>query len=306
MSPEDAVDGVDARPRWRTRSSVERIAEGAATVDSQRFDGLAKVFAQRRLSRRTALWSGSAGLTAALIGEPGLNRQAAAAQDATPVATPTGKSGARAAFLFVQFFHSGTLLPKPGQDGVFELTLSGPHAETVYFSDRPERVVGTISTDRFLEALGFTPGNPPNAALATRTGGTEDIHILELSNPQLSRGFGDPPVTTLTYDVRLLDGYTGEGLAHLAQQQGNGPLAEQFGPTSLFIDDCPDKDFCCVNADNYLANYGIIGPMGTCWHASSLSCGECWDYGEVCNSTYPTKCHGNCTAFESNKIFCVG
>jgi hypothetical protein len=59
--------------------------------------------------------------------------------------------------LFVQTFASGSLLPKEGEEGTFILTLNGGYGRTIGFSDRPERIVGSVPTQQFLDGLGFTP-----------------------------------------------------------------------------------------------------------------------------------------------------
>jgi hypothetical protein len=67
--------------------------------------------------------------------------------------------------LLVQSFQSGSLAAKAGEQGRCTVTLKRGLGQTIYFSDRPGRIVGTIPTDRFLSVLGFSPDNPPNAAL---------------------------------------------------------------------------------------------------------------------------------------------
>lgn len=81
--------------------------------------------------------------------------------------------------MFVRSFVGGALAPKAGEEGVYELTLRRGLGSTISFSDRPERVVGTVPTGTFLGGLGFTPGNPPNAALVADTGGgNEEILVV--------------------------------------------------------------------------------------------------------------------------------
>ena len=68
--------------------------------------------------------------------------------------------------------------------GVYTLSLEGSLGDTVYFSDRPARRVGLIPTAVLLEQLGFTPADPPNAALVAQTADGEDILVVELMNPR--------------------------------------------------------------------------------------------------------------------------
>ena len=99
-------------------------------------------------------------------------------------------------YLFVQNSKSVSL-----KDGV--LTMKGVTADTLYFSDRPERITGRVTTQKFVD--NWASGNdsfkkdPPNAVLSVLgEGATVDI-VVELKNPRLK---GD----NLVYDVIVLDG----------------------------------------------------------------------------------------------------
>ena len=101
-------------------------------------------------------------------------------------------------YLFVQNAKSATL-----KKGI--LTLKDVNAQTIYFSDRPERIVGHASTKEFVANWGHGgsdsfAADPPNAALSMLHGGqTEDV-IVTLRKPRLEQG-------DLVYDVDVLDGY---------------------------------------------------------------------------------------------------
>jgi hypothetical protein len=247
-------------------------------MDSNRFDTITRLFADRR-SRRTALKAGGASLAAAA-----LLPFAARAQDAKPQGTPLAADDfephpsadtakADPEFLFVQPFTNGTWAPKDGADGSYTLTLTGAAAQTVYFSDRPERIVGLSPMQQFLDTLGFTPNNPPNAALvATTESGEQDILVIELLNPAWD-GSG-----TLTYDARVLADYADPGLANLARQQADYELAGTFGDGSLFIDDCSDWDIGCYDSSN-----NLVGTFeaGRCYHFPS-GCSLCDDPQSIC------------------------
>jgi len=274
-------------------------------MNANRFDSITRLFADRRLSRREALLRAGGGLTAGALAV-GLTASAQA-QDATPVAgTPAaGGDGDKLAFLFVQSFESGSLAPKDGEAGVFVLSLRGEHGRTIAFSDRLERLVASVPTDRFLESLGFTPDNPPNAALAVeRSAGETDIIVVELTNPQY-----DAAAQTLTYDATVLDSYESErGLTFQEQPTVPDAAGTEFGMANLFIDDCPDLDRCVDDGD------GRVGPMpspsngrvGQCYQANpfiaNFGCqpqncagGQTLDYWtQQCNSTYGL-CNLKCT-----------
>ncbi len=267
-------------------------------MDASRFDTITKVFAARRLSRRQALAQGAAGLTAGALATTGLGT--AHGQEATPGATPAvdpndphpsaDTAGAHPEFLFVQPFDAGTWAPKPGADGTFTLTLTGAAAHAVYFSDRPERIVGLTPTQRFLDALGFTPDNPPNAALVAPSADgsdTQEILVIELLNPVYDAAAG-----TLVYEARVLADYSEPGLAHLARQQTDYDLPESFGAGSLFIDDCPDIQLNCYDVNNPSTIVGTT-MAGTCYQWWPPGCLLCQNTCITCNAALPA-CGGQC------------
>lgn len=55
-------------------------------------------------------------------------------------------------------------MPKPDEAGVYLKTMAAPSNQTIFFSDRPDCIVGAVGIDSFLDQLGFTPANPLNAA----------------------------------------------------------------------------------------------------------------------------------------------
>jgi hypothetical protein len=99
------------------------------------------------------------------------------------------------------------------------VTFHGLAHATLFFADRPERVVGHLSSKRFIDQWGegenSFAADPPNAVvcfLEDRDTVPEDVTMV-LREPSLQ---GD----TLTYKVEVL----------------NGRLPAQTGPCSLFID----------------------------------------------------------------------
>ncbi len=113
-------------------------------------------------------------------------------------------------YLFVHSAHAAFL-----RDGT--LTLSGINPATLYFSDRPERIVGHVPTDVFVDQWDKGKDNfaadPPNAALSILSGGEPQEIVVVLKSPRLKSG-------NLVYDVRVLDG----------KKTASG------GASSLFID----------------------------------------------------------------------
>ena len=99
-------------------------------------------------------------------------------------------------FLLVQNADGITL-----NDGV--LTLKNIAATTLYFSDRPERIVGRVTTQEYVNHWAVGDNNfkadPPNAVISMISEtGAEDITVV-LNNPRLEG-------TDLIYNVEVLDG----------------------------------------------------------------------------------------------------
>lgn len=172
-------------------------------------------------------------------------------------------------FLFLQVFGSGTWVPKVGEDDTCVLTLHSSADGLLLGSTRPH--LGQVPMQRLLDALGFTPDNPPNAALVAEHGehgGEQEILIIELCNSAY-----DPDPGALTYDARVLADCSDDGLAHLAAQQ-EGSMSESFGAGSLFIDDCPNGEATCDGS-----SAGRIKGIGCCWS---------WGAGSATTTAIPT------------------
>ncbi len=99
------------------------------------------------------------------------------------------------------------------------LAFHGPADSTLFFADRPKRVVGHMHTRKFVDEWGEGENSfaedPPNAVVSFLEDGDsvpEDVTIV-IRDPKLE---GD----TLTYKVEVLD----------------GTLPAKAGPCSLFID----------------------------------------------------------------------
>jgi hypothetical protein len=98
-----------------------------------------------------------------------------------------------------------------------KLTLHTVAPTTLFFSDRPDRVTGHITSEEFVDSWDKGPdsfkSNPPNAVLSVfHSSGVSDI-VVELQQPDLSG-------TTLAYNVEILD----------------GEMPATGGPSALFID----------------------------------------------------------------------
>jgi hypothetical protein len=100
-------------------------------------------------------------------------------------------------FLFVQ-----TAKHVAYKDGT--LTLQDVSPVTVFFSDRPKRIVGNVRNDLFLqkwtEGSNSFKSDPPNAVLSIFSDKTPPTSaVLVLNNPRLQGN-------NLTYDVQTLKG----------------------------------------------------------------------------------------------------
>ena len=99
------------------------------------------------------------------------------------------------------------------------LTLDGVTASTLYFADRPQRVVGHMSTADFVdlwdEGDNSFKADPPNAVLAFLEPGdaVPDDAVVVISEPKLGDG-------QLSYSIDVLE----------------GTVPAQAGPVTLFID----------------------------------------------------------------------
>ena len=99
------------------------------------------------------------------------------------------------------------------------LTLRGITPSTLYFSDRPQRVVGHMTTTDFVELWGAGENSfetdPPNAVLSFLEPGGEvpEDAVIVIKEPRLADG-------DLSYSIEVLE----------------GAVPAHTGPVTLFID----------------------------------------------------------------------
>ena len=112
--------------------------------------------------------------------------------------------------LFVQTSHGMSY-----DDG--KLTLQTLAPTTLFFSDRPDRVTGHISSEEFVDSWDKGPdnfaSNPPNAVLSVFHPDMVSDVVVELTEPVMEGH-------QLTYTVVILD----------------GEMPAEGGPSALFID----------------------------------------------------------------------
>lgn len=112
------------------------------------------------------------------------------------------ESGGEADFLFVQ-----TATGMAFDSDRNRLTLHGVSPVTLFFSDRPERIVGNMKTERFVPFWSEGPdsfaSNPPNADLSVVEKDSLIEAVVELRDPVLENG-------DLHYTIKVLGGHMPE------------------------------------------------------------------------------------------------
>jgi hypothetical protein len=265
-------------------------------MNATRFDTIAKLFASRRLSRRRTVTQATAGVAAGVLAAAGLAKLSQA-QESTPATA--GDEGPT--MLFLQAFQSGGVTPAEGSEGRYTLTLEQGLGYTVYFSDRPDRIVGAHPTPTFLAGLGFPEDNPPNAALVVETGeGQTEIAVVELFNPRYDEGSH-----TATYEVAVLGEWerSSDDLSFIETDADLAELLPTFGAAHLFIDDCSDAEVWCSRDGNNVGSFGVLGhcyswESATCvpcspWYSSNTQAVTYWS--DQCNAQF-SACGGDCGA----------
>jgi len=192
-------------------------------------------------------------------------------------------------YMFVQSAHAGSFVSVEGEENLYILTLEGVSPQTIAFSDRPERVVGQVPMQQFLDGLGFSPENPPNAAIEILEGDEEgDVIVCELLDP-----IYDAAGKTLQYTVSILEEPNHSYAIY--NERHDQSLPEHFGPAALFIDDCPDGRWCCSKSDK--TECGTIR-IGTCWQWLPPGCFPCHSdysyYLDKCAERFGDHCKHSC------------
>jgi hypothetical protein len=234
------------------------------------FDSLARRFARRKLPQRSRCeseWTEDSSIEEFSVHNP--------------------SSLARKEFMFVQSYRSGRIEAKSGDESRYVVTLEDGLGHTVYFSDRPDRIVGATPTGQFLRGLGFAADNPPNAAMVIHTSeGRTDIAVVELFDPIF-----DPDSASVTYEMDLLANWQSSADPVLDETPFDlAGMSPGFGPAQLFIDACPTTDISCDCYDHRDPNnpqHGlatIVRDADMCWNYSL--CQPCEPYGHE----LPSRC----------------
>jgi|GEM_PF-2322880 len=220
----------------------------------------------------------------------------------------TPRADSKTSFIFIQTATSGSFTPVSGKTGEFILELRDVSHDTVYVSDRPERIVGAVQTGKFLKGFDFGIDNPPNAAvvLTEPVSAEQDVVLVELSQPRY-----DEKMRKLTYRASLLGEYKGLGLKSFIARKDES-LPNEFRSVSVYIDDCPDNYVRCYGRYRgecrVYCGYGTGGKVGYCWNWTLWGCFPCRDYtsrctgsGGPCDKIFPIECsnRNDCTTVTS-------
>ena len=202
------------------------------------------------ISRRSALAFSALTLAGGTIGA---RLHDASAQDATP--SPDGVE-----LLFIQTFASSSLAPDPADPDLLILTLETGTGHTLYFSDRPNRVAGTIPTERFIQVFSQeTAGDPANAALvAQRDPGIEVTHVFEL----FTLGY-DAQSGVATYSVRFLSDPGQMKIEFAETPQQSLSEAVLYGVSELFIDSGGLMQLVAFGAQDVYESQGTASPAAS-------------------------------------------
>jgi len=182
----------------------------------------------------------AAGLAACSAGAAPADAAASAAEDAvavTETASPTPAAEEAISVLYSLSADAGTLTPVAGSTTEFALALVTADRHTVWFSDRPARLSGTLTTSDLVRdwaGFGFV-ADPPTVAIVLHDAGDEaDTLIAELSAPAY-----DPATDGFTATVRVLDEQTQQGASRFEHFAGaaDAALPESFTGVSIFIND---------------------------------------------------------------------
>jgi hypothetical protein len=151
--------------------------------------------------------------------------------------------------LYALTAEAGTLTPIDGATTRFTLTLSESDTHTIWFSDRPAHISGTMPTADFVAdwaGFGFQ-AVPPNVAIVLHDGADEaDTLLAELTHPAF-----DVSTKTFTATLEVEDEETDSAgkaeFEHFAAD-GDPRLPATFDGVSVFINDTSGtvKDGCLI------------------------------------------------------------
>jgi hypothetical protein len=145
----------------------------------------------------------------------------------TTAASPASNNMTGAMFLFIQGAQSGSVSEVNATTSTLE--LSDVSDKTIMFSDRPNRIVSSVSTTNFIGNWSTGPdsfaADPPNAVLVLDDEEQrQDLAVIELYNPEY-----DSEANTLRYDITAENATT-------TTTSSSIDLPSEFGQSTLVID----------------------------------------------------------------------
>jgi hypothetical protein len=250
-------------------------------MQGARFDALTRWMGQRS-TRRTAVTQAGMGLAAAL-GLSSLVTRPVAAQVATPVPVaspapvPSPAADASVSLLYVQY--AGQTMLVPGTADVHTLVMTGVRPQTIYFSDRPNRITGAMPLATFVDSFAtMFATSAPNASLIghLESGGHEEEAVVVT----LLSATYDEAAATLTYEVRLLDAELITDVAFEQEPLTVFDAAREYAEASLFID----------NVNQYLTHCETIWNGEGC-NGPDCCPQTCAELGTTYVMSDPSYCH---------------
>jgi hypothetical protein len=141
--------------------------------------------------------------------------------------TATGNNMTEAKFLSIQGAQSGSVSEVNATTSTLE--LSNVTDRTILFSDRPDRIVSSVSTTDFVDNWSTGPDSfavdPPNAVLVfDDEEHSQHIAVIELFNPEY-----DSEANTLKYDITAVNA--------TATTTTSIDIPNEFGQSTLVIDE---------------------------------------------------------------------
>ena len=128
-----------------------------------------------------------------------------------------------ATFLFIQGAQSGSVSEVNATTSTLE--LNNVSDKTIFFSDRPDRIVGSANTTDFIGNWSIGENNfaldPPNAALILDDEVQRHLAVIELFNPEYNQ-----EANTLKFDITAVNATT----------TGHVGIPSEFGQSSMVID----------------------------------------------------------------------
>jgi hypothetical protein len=132
-------------------------------------------------------------------------------------------------FMFIQGAQSGSISEVNTTTSILE--LSDVSDKTIMFSDRPDRIVGSVNTTDFIGNWSMGPdsfaADPPNAVLVLDDEKQrQDAAVIELHNPEY-----DPEGNTLKFYI------TARNATATTTTTASIDLPGEFGQSTLLIDE---------------------------------------------------------------------